>query len=97
MFKSVRQDDFIFTFTFTLDKVFYQLFQLPSRIFDREIASLAPLFSTNTLETVALRYFDTSEATVGNHKAARREDTEGFNRDLLTDYRNNHHNRKVII
>ena len=58
---------------------------------------LAPLLSPETLETVALQHFDTSEAKVATFKADGREKTEGFKRDLLSDYRNRGHNRKVMI
>ena len=68
---------------------------MPSEIHDREIARLAALFSPDTLETVALQHFDASEAKVKTFKADRREDTEGFKRDLLTEYRNKGHGRKV--
>ena len=61
-----------------------------------EIARLAPLFSPDILETVALQYFDTSKARVDTIKADRRDNAEGFKRDLLTDYINNGHSRKVI-
>ena len=72
-------------------------FQLPSEIHNREIARLAPLFSPDTMETVALQHFNTSQATVKTFKAERRENAEGFKRDLLTHYRNKGHKRKVII
>ena len=73
----------------------WKTFQLPSEIHDREIARLAPLFSPDTLETVALQHFDASEARVKTFKADRRENTEGFKRDLLTYYVNKGHTRKV--
>ena len=62
-----------------------------------EIAQLAPLFSPNTLETVSLRYFGVPQARVNTYKAKRREDMDGFKRDLLTDYRNTGHNTKVSV
>ena len=70
---------------------------MPCDIHYREIARLAPLFSPSTLETVAIQHFDTSEAKVKTFKAERREDGEGFKRDLLTYYIKRGHARKVFI
>ena len=58
---------------------------------------LAPWLSPETLEMVALHHFDASEVKVKTLKADRRENTEGFKRDLLTYYINKGHGRKVII
>ena len=55
------------------------------------------MFSPSTLETVALQYFGVLEAQVSTFKTERREDTEGFKRDLLMNYRNKDHNRKVLF
>ena len=66
-------------------------------ISDSEIARLAPVFSPSMLETVALQYFGVLEAQVNTLKTERREDTEGFKRDLLMNYRNKDHNRKVVF
>ena len=60
-------------------------------------ARLAPLFSPSTLETLSRQHFDTSEATVKTFKPDRRENAEVFKRDLLADYRNRGHSRKVMI
>ena len=49
------------------------------------------------METVALQHFDTSAARVKTLKADRRDDGEGFKRDLLTEYRNKDHDRKVEL
>ena len=69
--------------------------QLPPEIDDSEIALLAPKFSPNTLETLALQFFEISEARVKTLKADNINNTEGFKRDLLTYYRNRGHGRKV--
>ena len=71
--------------------------QLSSEILDREVARLAPLFSPDTLETVALQYFCISEATTSNLKASHRENIEAFKRELLIIFRNKGHSRKVIL
>ena len=70
---------------------------MQSGLSDREIARLAPLFSPSTLETVALQHFDTSEATTSSLKAAHRENTEAFKRDLLYILRDKGYIRKVML
>ena len=75
----------------------FNVLQLPSEIYDREIARLAPLFSPSTLETVALQYFPIYAATTSSLKAAHRENTEAFKRDLLHIFRNKGYSRKVIV
>ena len=57
--------------------------QLPSEIHTREIARLAPLFSPNTLETVALRFFGISMVQIGNLLIENPYNPEGFKRKLL--------------
>ena len=79
------------------DGIYFVTFQLPPTIDHREIVRLARLFSPSTLETVALLYFDMSEATVKTLKADNIHNTEGFKRELLTVYRNKGGSRKVRI
>ena len=73
----------------------YFILQLPSSIADSEIARLAPLFSANTLETLALGYFGLSEADIGNSQRDNIGNAEGFNRALFSRFRNEGYNRKV--
>ena len=75
----------------------WNVFQLPSGMSDSENAKLAVLFSTYTLETIALQHFGVSEATTNNLKAAHRENIDGFNRDLLRIFRNKGRSRKVTL
>ena len=70
--------------------------QLPSRISDSEVSRLASMFSTNSLEKVALRFFRISEAEVSNARADNLQNSEGFNRALLHAFKNKGHNRKVF-
>ena len=67
---------------FDVLRIVVSLLQLPSRIEDSEIARLAALFSPFTLETVAIRYLGVSKADVDNFKFERKDDSDGFKRDL---------------
>ena len=64
---------------------------------DGDISRLASLFSPNTLETVALRYFGVSEAEIGQSATDNMGNSERFNRDLLLKFMYKGHNRKVNI
>ena len=73
----------------------FLILQLPPAVGDSEVVALTKLFSPQTLETVALRYFSLSEAEIGTFKARWRENIEGFKRELLHIFRNKGHCRKV--
>ena len=69
---------------------------MPSEIHDREIARLTPLFSPDTLETVALQHFGVTEAKVNSFKAENIYNVEGFKRSLLTQFRNKPGNTRKV-
>ena len=64
---------------------------------DSEIEKLVVLFESNTLESLALTYFNISAAAIDDFKRDRRENARGFKRDLLRNYICRGHNRKVIL
>ena len=73
------------------------LFILQLEMSDEEITRLALLFNPNTLETVALLYFGTSEAEIGQTRMDCIGHAKAFNRELIHIFLNKGHNRKVII
>ena len=55
------------------------------------------MFSANSLEKVALRYFGMSEAQISNAERDNIGNAESFNRTLLNAFKNKGQDRKVLL
>ena len=75
--------------------IHFNSLQLPVRISDSEVATLARMFSPNSLETVAIEYLELTETDVDNAKFDNQQNSDGFKRELLFNYMNRGNSRKV--
>ena len=63
---------------------------------NRQIVRLAAAISTSDMETVALGYLDLDEAVLKSLKTEKREDPEGFNREVLRRWSNMNHGQVKV-
>ena len=63
---------------------------------NRQIVRLAAAISTSDMETVALGYLDLDEAVLKSLKTEKRDDPEGFNREVLRRWSNMNHGQVKV-
>ena len=63
---------------------------------NRQIVRLAAALSTSDMETVALGYLDLDEAVLKSLKTEKRDDPEGFNREVLRRWSNMNHGQVKV-